>query len=215
MKITAISLQAHDNNRVNVSVDGCYEFSLNLSQLVDLGLKVGGEFNERDLNSFKQESEFGKLYGRTLEYCLIRPRSKKEIRDYLFRKTRPSKLKNGNIKPGVSSVLCDRVFDRLVERKYIDDYKFAEYWVRYRLNTKGISARKMTAELRTKGIENGIIEQVLGDSDRDDITEVKKVLRKKANRYPDEQKLITYLARQGFRFDDIKRALADNQDENC
>lgn len=215
MKITAISLQAHDNNRVNVSVDGCYEFSLNLSQLVDLGLKVGGEFNERDLNSFKQESEFGKLYGRTLEYCLVRPRSKKEIRDYLFRKTRPSKLKNGNIKPGVSSVLCDRVFDRLVERKYIDDYKFAEYWVRYRLNTKGISARKMTAELRTKGIENGIIEQVLGDSDRDDITEVKKVLRKKANRYPDEQKLITYLARQGFRFDDIKRALADNQDENC
>jgi len=46
MKITDISLQARDNNRVNVSVDGVYSFSLDIAQVTDLNLKVGRELSD-------------------------------------------------------------------------------------------------------------------------------------------------------------------------
>ena len=46
MKITTISVQKRDNNRVNISVDGKYRFSLDVYQLVELCVKVGRECDE-------------------------------------------------------------------------------------------------------------------------------------------------------------------------
>ena len=73
MKITSISAQKRDNNRFNISVDGKYRFSLGLSQLIDLGIKVGREYDEAGLVELETESQFGKVYSRALEYCLMRP----------------------------------------------------------------------------------------------------------------------------------------------
>ena len=89
MKITDISLQTRDKNRVNVSVDGKYRFSLDVFQVGELGIKVGREYTDDELTELEDESQFGKLYARAMEYCLARPRSVKELRDYLWRKTRP------------------------------------------------------------------------------------------------------------------------------
>jgi SOS response regulatory protein OraA/RecX len=36
-----------------------------------------------------------------------------------------------------------------------------------------------------------------------------KIITRKASKYDDERKLITYLARQGFSFDDIQAALTE------
>lgn len=215
MKITAISSQQKNANRVNVMVDGKYRFSLDIFQVADLGIRVGKEYTDEELTELETESQFGKLYARTLEYCLMRPHSAKEVRDYLYRKTRATKLrskKTGELydKPGVSSAITQRVFDRLVEKGYIDDEKFARYWVENRNLTKGASKRKLTSELRAKGVQQSIIEKNLSESIRSDEDELAKVIAKKRKRYPDEQKLIQYLARQGFSYDDIKSALAED-----
>ena len=207
MKITAISAQVKDKNRVNISVDGKYRFSLDVFQLVDLKIKVGNEYEESDLVVLEQESQFGKIYGRALEYCLSRPHSAREVRDYLYRKTRPSRSKAGHIKSGVAPEITERVFDRLVDKKYIDDNKFALYWVENRSLTKGASARKLSSELRAKGVEGNIIDKVLSETDRNDEAEIQKIIVKKRRQYPDDQKLMIYLARLGFNYDDIKRAL--------
>lgn len=210
MKITSISLQTRDKNRVNVSVDGKYRFSLDVYQLGDMGIKVGNEYDEAELVALEGESQFGKLYARALEYCLMRPRSTREIRDYLYRKTRPTRAKTGELRPGVSPEITSRVFDRLVEKEYLDDEKFVRYWVDNRSISKGASRRKLTAELRAKGIENSLIDQALGESSRSDSQEIQKIIAKKRARYPDDQKFIAYLARQGFSYDDIKNALAED-----
>ena len=207
MKITAVSLQVRDKNRVNVSVDGKYRFSLDVSQVIDLGIKIGQDYSDVQLLEFETESQFGKLYGRALEYCLMRPHSAREVRDYLYRKTRPSRTKTGELKPGVSLQLTVRVFNRLVEKGYINDQKFAHYWIENRSLTKGASQRKLVAELRAKGVDVGIIEQILGETERNDSSEIQKIIAKKRLRYPDDQKLMMYLARQGFSYDDIKEAL--------
>lgn len=214
MKITNISIQAKNPNRVNVSVDGVYRLSLDVYQVVELGIKVGKEFEESELAAIENESQFGKLYARALEYCLLRPHSAKEVRDYLWRKTRQTKYRSrdGQIKDreGVSQANAERVLQRLEERGYVNDEKFTRFWVESRNQVKGASRRKLTAELRAKGVDSEVIEAALATSDRSDDDELRKVLHKKRSKYDDEQKLIAYLARQGFSYDDIKTALADD-----
>lgn len=188
-------------------VDGAYRFSLDIFQYADLGIKIGKEYTEEELIALETESQFGKVYARALEYCLMRPHSGKEVRDYLYRKTRDTRTKTGGIKKGVSPVITQRAYNRLVEKGYIDDEKFARYWIENRNLTKGASRRKLQAELRAKGVDGGIIERLLAETDRSDASELQKVIAKKRARYPDEQKLMQYLARQGFAYDDIKRAL--------
>lgn len=209
MKITSISSQVRDKNRVNVSVDGKYRFSLDIFQVGDLGLKVGKDYTDDELIALEVESQFGKLYARALEYCLMRPHSAREVRNYLYRKTMPARTKTGEMRPGVSTTITDRVFDRLVEKGYVDDRKFTRYWVDNRSVTKGASKRKLISELRLKGVDGLIIEEMLTDSMRTDKQEIQKIIAKKKSKYPDDQKFMAYLARQGFSYDDIKSALHD------
>ncbi|MEP7204868.1 MAG: regulatory protein RecX [Candidatus Saccharibacteria bacterium] len=211
MKITSITIQARDKNRVNVSVDGKYRFSLGFYQLASLGIKVGAEYDEAELNTLEQESSFGKLYGRALEYNLMRPHSAKEVRDYLYRKTRPTRTKTGELKEGVSPESTTRVFERLTEKGYINDELFARHWIENRSLKKGVSKRKLSAELSIKGVDRTIIERLLDETERTDADELHKIILKKRSRYPDEQKLIAYLARLGFSYDDIRSAI--NMDE--
>lgn len=208
MKITGITSQTKNDNRVNVMVDGAYRFSLDIFQLSDLGIRIGKEYTEEELVELESESQFGKLYARTLEYCLMRPHSAKEIRDYLYRKTRDTRTKTGGIKKGVPIEITGRVFARLTEKGYIDDEKFARYWVENRSTTKGASRRKIIAELRAKGVESSLVERLWEDSERSDENELQKIIAKKHHRYPDDQKFMQYLARQGFSYDDIKNALS-------
>jgi len=207
MKVTAVTPQQKDKNRVNVMVDGKYRFSLDIFQYADLGIKIGREYTEEELTALETESSFGKVYARALEYCLMRPHSAKEVRDYLYRKTRDSRTKVGEIKKGITPEITGRVFDRLVEKGYIDDEKFARYWVENRNLTKGASARKLMAELQAKGVDRSIIESALQATTRDETSELQKVITKKRARYSDDQKFMQYLARQGFSYDDIKKAL--------
>lgn len=213
MKITDISLQTRDKNRVNISVDGKYRFSLDVFQVSELGLKVGCEYTDAELSALEDESQFGKLYGRALDYCLIRPRSIKEMRDYLWRKTRPVKKrhpKTGKIveRPGVKPELTERVLQRLIDKKYLDDEKFARFWLEHRFLQKGTSVRRLKLELAQKGIDRMTIDKLIAENIRSDEEELTKIIAKKQHKYrQDQQKFMQYLARQGFSYDDIKSAL--------
>ena len=217
MIITGITAQQKDKNRVNVMVDGVYRFSLDILQVGDLGIKVGKEYTEEELQELEVESTFGKVYTRALEYCLMRPHSSKEVRDYLYRKTRPTKTRTratGELveRPGVAAEVTARVYDRLVARGYINDESFARYWIENRSQAKGISRRKLQLELRAKGIESGIIDRLLRETQRSDEDEIHKVIAKKQRLYPDRQKFIQYLLRQGFSYDSITTALSAEDD---
>jgi len=207
MKITAITSQTKNTHRVNVMVDGTYRFSLDIFQVGELGIRVGKSYSEEELIQLEQESQFGKVYTRTLEYCLSRPHSAKEVHDYLYKKTRPTRTKTGELRDGVRPEVVERVFALLEERGYVNDEKFTQFWIENRHMVKGASKRKLTAELRIKGVEQSIIDRFLAESMRDEQTELQKMIAKKRHRYTDAQKLMQYLARQGFSYDDIKEAL--------
>lgn len=195
MLITKISPAVKTEGRYNVFVDGKYSFSLDEVQLAALALRKNMEIDEQQLDQLKSESSFGKNYIRALDLVSRRPRSQREIRDYAFRKQ-------------WTKANTDRVIERLLERGYLDDAKFAEIFVRSRANLRNYSTRRMKLELQKKGVSSDIIDQVLSESDDfDENVALKNLIAKKQNRYDDEQKLIAYLARQGFTYDAIRSAI--------
>lgn len=195
MKITKIQPAVKTVGRYNIFVDGKYSFSLTESQLIEEKLKLDQEINESEIDQLKGESEFGKAYARAQELILRRPRSEKEMRDYARRKKWDDELYN-------------KVVQRLRGKGYLNDKKFAEFWLRARIGSKPISKRKLNAELRQKGIERELINEILlGYSSDEEQDALDRLVEKKRSKYPDEQKLIAYLARQGFSFEAIKMAL--------
>lgn len=202
--ITKITAGVKDPNRVNIFLDGRFAFSLDIAQVVDLEVKVGQKVDEKRLGELRSASEFGKLYQRTLEWALARPRSESETRDYLRqRKLRRSALnwqrerEGKKPLPELQDDTMALVLKRLVEKKYVDDLKFAQYFIENRRLRKGISPRRLKMELKQKGIEDDLIQQVTDLTERTEEEEILKVVRKKRKKY-DDTKLIAYLVRQGF-----------------
>ena len=198
MIITDLKQGVKNLNRVNVFVDGAYALSLDVTQVVDFRLKIGKELSAEELDELKKASEFGKLYQRALEWVLVRPRSEKETYDYLYKKIYEKKLDKKYI---------DVVIERLKVKKYVDDQKFAEWWVENRFVKKGVSRKRLMMELMKKGVVREIVEEVLGG--RDETEEIKKIIARKRKKYDDE-KLISYLVRQGFSYQ-----LAQSQVREC
>lgn len=199
MKITAIKAQVKNTERISIYVDEKYSFSLGYNQLLDQKLHVGLEVDEARIAELKHISDFGKAYERALNYVMIRPRSVREVQDYARRK---------KWTPEDTAA----IIQKLQTRRYLDDANFARAWVENRALGGKTSKRKLQLELKTKGVADDIIKQAIHNAEFDDTNALKELIAKK-RRLPkfaaDEQKLMQYLARQGFSFDDIKQALAN------
>lgn len=218
--ITQLTSGVRDQNRVNVFVNGKFAFSLDVKQVVDLNVKVGRKLSEEDLQKLQEASEFGKLYQRALEWALTRPRSLRETRDYLKRRqlkraqtNRKRKSEELKLLPEIQDSAIKLVVERLQERGYVDDQKFAEYYVENRFVKKGVSRRRLEMELRKKGVTEDVIKRVLTESARDDKEELAKMVQKKWRKYSKE-KLVAYLVRQGFRYDEVQEAVEQKYSEN-
>ena len=101
--------------------------------------------------------------------------------------------------------------ERLLEKKYLDDAKFAQFYVENRFVKKGISAKRLKMELFKKGVSESDIEQALAESGRSDEEEIRKMIAKKRAHYDDE-KLIQYLCRQGFSYSLVRELVAKSED---
>lgn len=192
MRISKVSPAVKTAGRYNIYVDGKYSFSLDELQLVQNGLHSGLEISEAQLEQLKSESDFGKNYIRAVDLISRRLRSEREIRDYAFRK----QWTKSN---------TERVVERLKARGYLDDRRFAELFFSSRHQSGRYSLKRIRLDLVKKGISSDIIDDLCranGDS-----AALLKLINKRINKYDDENKLIAYLARNGFRYDDIKAAL--------
>ncbi len=221
MKVTKITQQVKRKDRYSVYIDGAYLFSLNEFQLASSGLRSGKELTQEEVDNFAKESQFGKAYERSLNYVMIRPRSEKEINDYLVRtflypKAKSYLNKNGErtyVKQEVDKQqvkdMIVRVIERLREKGYINDMSFTASWVRSRQLHKMPSKRRLEQELRAKGVDPEIIATVLQNEHVAEVDNLQELIAKKQKqvKYQDTQKLTTYLLRQGFNYDDIKNVL--------
>lgn len=261
--ITKLTPGVHDPSRVNIFVNGRFDFSLNVAQVVDLGIKIGKRVTAKQLKEYRKASEFGKLYQNTLEWVLMRPRSIHETRQHLKNKLKKREITNKRIvaerKKARDAEYYDRpmqvfqqndkniydddngffsnaprykrqklptkelplfteedmeaVITRLKERKYLDDERFARYFLENRNAVKGASLMKLRLDLTKKGIDKKLIDQLMTEDIRSDNEEIKKIIAKKAKKYNKSQ-LIAYLVRHGFGYQLAQDAVAEMDSQN-
>ncbi|MBX4190998.1 RecX family transcriptional regulator [Candidatus Saccharibacteria bacterium] len=200
MKITAIKQQVKNPERVSIFVDGKYEFSLSLGELIKYKLKNNGELDKSDVKKFKKISADGKLRARALEWLLNRPHSEREFRDYLYKKK-------------VEPEQIDSLVNEFTEKGYLDNAKFAAWFTELQAR-RGKSDRAIRSELFKKGIGREVMDDVLKETAGDEAARLNAMIEKKSklSRYKnDPQKLMQYLVSQGFSWQLVKEQLASNQ----
>lgn len=197
MKITSIKQQVKRTDRYSVFVEGKYAFSLSENALLESKIASGQELTKEQLGDFKKLSADDKIYNQTLRYVAMRPRSRWEVQFYLERKKQ------------ASPALTELILNKLSDIGLIDDSKLAKALVSDRRLLRPTSRRKMIADLRKKRLSNADIEQAIGSESRDEQTALLAVIesKRRQTKYQDDLKLMQYLARQGFNYDDIKSAL--------
>jgi regulatory protein len=196
MKITAIKQQIKNPERVSIFVDGKYEFSLSLDELVKYKLKNNDEFSAGDVKKFKKISADGKLRGRALEWLMNRPHSEREFRNYLYRKkAEPEQIEN--------------FVNEFTQKGYLDNAKFA-VWFTELQSRRGKSDRAIKSELFGKGIGREVADEVLEKGAGEEADRLRAVIEKKLklSRYKnDKSKLAKYLTSQGFSWQLVKQEL--------
>lgn len=218
--VTKMTPGVRDPNRVNIFLDGHFAFSLDMAQVVDAGIKIGYKVTLARLEELRQMSEFGKLYQRTLEWVLTRSHSVRETRDYLRRRqikrrqlnrqrAREEKKPLAELEDNVMQL----VLDRLVEKGYLNDRKFAEFYVENRYVRRGISHKRLRMELQKKGVNPELITAAMTKIERNEDEEILKMIAKKRKKYDDFQ-LIGYLVRQGFDFQRAKDAVEATKEQD-
>ncbi len=192
MKISSIKQQIKNPDRASIFVDGKYSFSLHLNELVQEKLRIGQDIDEAALKRLTKMSEDGKLRSRVLEWVLNRPRSLREVRDYLYRKKADNEF-------------SERVVSEFIERGYVSDEKFSLWLIDVR-KRGGKSDRAIKNELMKKGVSREVISEVMQGDQESERARLRALYDKKSGlaRYKnDPQKFKQYLLRQGFSYDDI------------
>ncbi|MSR89600.1 hypothetical protein EXS53_01575 [Patescibacteria group bacterium] len=196
--ITKISPQKKRQGYYNIFVDGKYALALSELDLTVFGLRVEQVLTPGLLNELHLAQSKSKSYNYALRYLALRPRSIKEVKDYL------------TIRKDFSIEDADTTIARLSEQNYLNDQDFAAMWVRNRLLLRPKSTSVLRLELIKKGIDNDTITEVLSDLDEPaQIASLGELITKKMRqpKYQNKQKLIEYLSRQGYSYALVKKTL--------
>jgi regulatory protein len=142
-----------------------------------------------------------KFYERTLRFLSFRPRSEKEIRDYL-------KKKNSD------DLTSKKIIEKLKEHKFLNDEEFAKWWIEQRTRVKPRADRVIKFELKQKGIDPFIIEELIGDNEKSDFDKAFALAEKRMKRLEkiEDKKIVfeklgRFLASKGFNYDIIKEVI--------
>lgn len=199
-KITKLKFQK--NGRiVNLYVDDQFLVGLDVLTITKLGLKPNSYISNTRLDSLLIKSQSEKLINKAINYLSYRPRSEKEIRFYLIKQTK-------SIAKDKRDKLISLVIKKLIKKKLVDDYEFANWWVKQRQTFRPKSKRIISLELRQKGLDSSTIQTAV--SEIDELAAARLVATKKQkvltllDQRTAKAKLIGFLQRRGFTWEIIK-----------
>ena len=197
--VTQIKPQ-RNKKRVNIYLDGKYSFGLDLEAFVKLGLKVEQELTEAQIAEIVKRSEYKGALDKLINFAMLRPRSKKEILDWLKKKK-------------VHESVHEKLLKSLNKLELVGDARFAKWWIGQRQEFKQKSKRELIFELKKKGVSNDDIDDALFHLEVDDFANAVKVLSKTSQKWDrfgrkeKRQKMYQYLARKGFNYAVISKAV--------
>ncbi len=214
MKITKLEFQKRNQELVNLFLDGKFALSISADKVVQMGLKPNQQISEPEFKKILDESEFGKLFTAVLRFLAFRQRSESEIRVYLARKIKSEKLQND---------LTEQVISKLKSLKMIDDLAFAQWIIESRHGFRPKGKYAIIQELRRKGIDKEMVDELLVNSKNDGPSEIslaKRALEKFVSikvktiglsglgKLKAKNKMQRYLLSKGFDWDVSRQAVS-------
>ena len=195
MKVTKIA-KIGKQDKFAVFIDDQYLLDLDAEALLNSKLRVNQEISEEEFQDLKTNISYYKLYHLSIKYLSRRLKSEGELRDYLKRKqATPDQI--------------DPIVNRLKDLDLINDQKYAISYIHDRMLLSPISSRKIKLELKKRKIAEDIITNSLRNDQISDVDNLKKLIKikRKNSRYQDDLKLMQYLVRNGFNYQDVKEVL--------
>jgi regulatory protein len=205
-EITRIVHQQRNPERVSVYIDGEFAFGLPATEVVSRGLVRGQKLTLEDATLLAAVDEGSRATDAAVQFISHRPRSEREVRDRLRKRE-------------YSEAAIEIALEKVRGWGYVNDHSFAEFWVDNRVQHRPRGARMLSQELRQKGVDRNVIEQVLEETDLNEHAAALDLARKRvprlANLEPDVRKrrLSDYLARRGYGWDVIGPVLREVLEE--
>lgn len=201
-KITEIRENKKNENRVSIFSDDVFIMACDKELIYKHHIKKGDPLDEERLKEIIADDDFIKAREIGLRQLERSFKTEKQIKDKLLEKE-------------FSEETIEQVMEKLREYNLVDDYKYAELFLKEKLRTRGL--RKASFELSRKGVPKEIIDEVSRDMDTEPIEEnsclvhgKKKynlLIKRETDVYKIKNKLFTYLASKGYDFDLIKASL--------
>lgn len=212
-KITSIHRQKKNLNRYSIFVDEAFYTGIDENSLVRLGLRKGLELNESELKNLKDESLFGFIYTKVLEYIARRPRSTREVIQYVSKKLYEKEVFLNPFEQDQKSEFITRIINELTEHSYLDDDEFVRWWIKERTQAqKPMGFDRVFRELMQKGVQAEIVKKIWNEEIPSDLELVSTVAKKIMSRYDlhdsrQKTRFVNYLRRRGFSWEAIKTVL--------
>nr|MBC9199497.1 RecX family transcriptional regulator [Paenibacillus sp. PL91] len=168
--------------------------------LIRYRLTKGQILAEVQIEEIRMEDERYRAYVLAIAYLGARPRTRKQIEQYLNRKL----FEADNIQYAL---------DRLEREHIVDDEQYARQFATSRLKNSLKGRRFIQQELQQRGVSKEAAAEATGSLDRDvELASAKKAAEKKWRSVKGEpidrkRKLIGYLMRRGFPSDIVKEAI--------
>lgn len=134
-----------------------YRVLLDNGEIIDIyedvilanNLLYKSEIDQSLLDKINIENNYQLAYNISIKYIMVRLRSINEIKVYLTKK-------------GYSKDVIDKVIEKLIKNKLLDDEVFTKAYINDKLNFTNVGKYKLISELTTKmKVDNSVVHNVL------------------------------------------------------
>lgn len=148
------------------------------------------------MTTLEELEEFDKLKTKVLKYIMYKKRTEQEIKRKFLN------LDNQD--------MLDDVIENLKEIGYINDESYIERAVAEFMNLNNLSIKELKYKLMSKGIKTNDMENYfdshIEELENYEINSAKNIILKKQNSM-EEQQLIQYLLKKGYKMESVKEAI--------
>lgn len=201
--MTVTKIREQKNGRFALYIDGEYRLSLDKLTLVQAGVEEGNALSPDDLDKLSGMAEDFKADDRAMTILSLRDHSKEELRRKLARI--------------VGEEEAERTADKMEAIGLVNDERFAEQLAEELLDRRLFGADRAVYELTRKGISRESAEELVSRLDAEPQARILRFLQKKyPGAFNDEKvrkRAVAALMRNGFKWEDIRRAIKGYEDE--
>lgn len=197
MKISEITRQRRSLYRLDFENGDPVE--VDVRTFDESGFRQGSDLTEEQLNTLLATSQYNRARERALYLLGLRDYACKELEQKLYTEATPE--------------VAAAVVERLREVGLLDDERYAARLARSLSEVKHYPRRRIEQELRHRGISSMLIQTVLSKLEGEDYEQALALLQKKyynkLNDPDSRRRVIAALARRGFSYGSIRRAMED------